>query len=57
MNWKEFITSMLIFLAFFTILAIIMLVTGTWGFGIELILFYGAGLIISGVINTVKYLK
>jgi len=48
---KEFLTGMLIFLAFFTILAIVFLATGTWGFGYELILFYGGGMIISVFFN------
>jgi len=48
---KEFTTGMLVYLAFFTVLAIIFVATGTWGFGIELILFYGGGLIASIFFN------
>ena len=48
---KQFFTGMLVYLAYFTAIAIAMLVSGTWEFDIVLALFYGTGLIISIVFN------
>jgi hypothetical protein len=56
-NIKDFLISMLIFLSYFTLIAIIMLITGVWVFDMVLVYFYAGGLIISGIINIVKSIK
>lgn len=56
-NYKDFFISMIIFFAFYTFIAAIMLISGKWKFDNILLIFYGCGLIISGVINFLKFFK
>lgn len=56
-NHKEFWIEMLIFLSYFTFIAIILLVSKTWGFGKELLLFYAGGFFVSAIINLFKQIK
>ena len=57
-DWKDLVINMLVFLGFFTLIAIGMLVTGTWSiFSKPMYLFYGIGIIISFIINLLKQFK
>jgi len=51
---KEFLTGMLVFLAYFTIIAIVMIITGYWKFDIVLLYFYGGGVIVSAFFNLIN---
>lgn len=55
---KELLISMVIFLFYFTIIAVIMVIKDTWPiFGKEMIIFYSGGLILSFIINIAKQIK
>jgi hypothetical protein len=50
-DWKEFKIGMIVFLGFFTLIAIGMLVTKTWEFDMVLVYFFGGGFIVSIFFN------
>lgn len=53
-DWREFKIGMIVYLSFFTLIAIGMLVTKTWGFDMVLVYFYGGGFIISTIFNLIN---
>jgi uncharacterized membrane protein len=53
-DWKEFTIGMIVFLVFFTAIAIGMLVSDTWKFDMVLVYFYGGGFVISAFFNLIN---
>lgn len=50
-DWKEFWIGMLVYLSFWTLLAIAFLVTKTWQFDIVLVYYYVGGFLVSVIFN------
>jgi hypothetical protein len=53
-DFKEYATGMIIFLVYFTIIAIVLIAAGTWVFDKIILYYYVVGFFISSVFNMVN---
>lgn len=53
-DWREFKIGIIVYLCFFTLIAVAFVLSDMWGFGIELILFYVGGFFVSIVFNLIN---
>lgn len=53
-DWKEFKIGMVVYLAYFTIVAIILLLSETWVFDMIILYYYIGGFIVSIIFNLIN---